>query len=74
MPTSRIPRTRRPSDTGEPGWLEKHKGGPGGGRKKRHLAAQHYHCPAASRRKPEDDRNAQPAQPDADRAKCNVCL
>jgi type VI secretion system VgrG family protein len=33
------------ADTGEPGWLEKHKGGPGGGRKKRHLAAQHYIAP-----------------------------
>ena len=33
------------SDTGEPGWLEKHKGGPGGGRKRRQLAAQHYIAP-----------------------------
>ena len=29
----------------EPGWLEKHKGGPGGGRKRRQLNSQHYIAP-----------------------------
>jgi len=33
------------SDTGEPGWREKHRGGSGGGRRKRHLSAQHYTAP-----------------------------
>lgn len=33
------------SDTGEPGWLEKHRGGPGGGRRKRNLRAQHFIAP-----------------------------
>ncbi|WP_458094506.1 type VI secretion system Vgr family protein [Roseomonas sp. WA12] len=33
------------SDTGEPGWLERHKGGPGGGRKRRGLKSQHAIAP-----------------------------
>ncbi|MBU6498466.1 MAG: type VI secretion system tip protein VgrG [Rhodospirillales bacterium] len=33
------------SDTGEPGWLEKHKGGPGGGRHRRKLTSQHAIAP-----------------------------
>ena len=40
------------SDTGEPGWLEKHKGGPGGGRKRRQLDSPALHRAAASRREP----------------------
>ena len=62
------------SDTGEPGWLEKHKGGPGGGRKKRQLDWSALHRSAAARREREDDRVAQSAQPNADRAQCGVCL
>src|SRR5262249_37354264 len=30
------------SDTGEPGGLEKHRGGPGGGRRRRQLNSPHY--------------------------------
>ena len=44
-PSIEDPEDAAASDTGEPGWLEKHKGGPGGGRKRRQLNSQHYIAP-----------------------------
>jgi type VI secretion system VgrG family protein len=44
-PSIEDPQDAAASDTGEPGWLEKHKGGPGGGRKRRQLNSQHYIAP-----------------------------
>jgi type VI secretion system VgrG family protein len=44
-PSIEDPADAAASDTGEPGWLEKHKGGPGGGRKRRQLSSQHYIAP-----------------------------
>jgi type VI secretion system VgrG family protein len=44
-PTIEDPEDAAASDTGEPGWLEKHKGGAGGGRKRRQLSSQHFIAP-----------------------------
>ncbi len=41
-PSIEDPEDAAASDTGEPGWLEKHKSGPGGGRKRRQLNSQHF--------------------------------
>jgi type VI secretion system secreted protein VgrG len=72
-PTIEDPEDAAASDTGEPGWLEKHKGGPGGGRKRRQLNSQLY-CAAASWRAGGCHQYTEHAQSDADRSQRDVYL